>query len=590
MVVRAVEHYKHAGDIQGWAASAEAAAEVAAIDGSFETAHACLWDVLHAGAVAEERWAEVAIKLGWAALGGIDQTGAIAALPAPAQKRGTASPAQQAELRLLRAWSSLEFAGTRQETDAAIGEMHAAIGDLTRRPDLHAIALAILATPTRLPDRDLPTQMSYLNEARVALAQTTDPMAHVVVMTTAAHLLLAVGDPEGWPEADALPGRSDRPDVNRQLVRGLLNLADAALTLGHYSSSLELVERGQRLAADAQSRAYEPQLRATALRVRWTTGDIGAEDQMNGLADDPGVHARLLSAQIRAERGRLDIARRTLRAVAEEACGIGELAIAAHAVAELNRVALTITHRRLGHASAGQVLDALADKQIWAWAAPLLPFVPLDLVRAVLPRYRSGLAGRDAPLARAALSFAEARVSEHNGDMDRASAAYRRARREYAALPNPRLVAHACACEVRSQISAGQEPDADLLRHAWSTFTGLGAVWDANRLKQLMRTAGLPVPHRRGRPGYGNRLSPREREIADLAASGHTNREIAAYLYLSDRTVKYHLANAMRKLKVSSRRQLRDVLEPDSSANGPAQALRDHTCRCVRCGRELNLS
>jgi DNA-binding CsgD family transcriptional regulator len=276
--------------------------------------------------------------------------------------------------------------------------------------------------------------------------------------------------------------------------------------------------------------------------------------------------------------------------VTEEACGVGEIAIAAHAVAEFNRVALTIAHRRLGHAFARQVLDALAGKQIWVWAAPLLPFIPLDLVRAVLPRYRSGLAGRDAPLARAALSFAEARVSEQDGDASRASTGYRRASRGYAALPDPRLVAHACASEVRSQISAGQAPDADLLRHAWSTFTGLGAVWDANRLRQLMRMAGLAIPHRRGRPGYGNQLSPREREVADLAASGHTNREIAANLYLSDRTVKYHLANAMRKLEVSSRRQLRDVLEPGSSANGSTQAPRDHTCRCVRCGRELNPS
>jgi DNA-binding CsgD family transcriptional regulator len=594
MVVRAVEHHKHAGDIQGWATSAEAAAEIATTDGSFEAAHANLRDVLQAGAVVEERRAEVAIKLGWAALGGVDRTGATAALLTAAQKRGIASPAQRAELRLLRAWSSLESVGTRQETDAAVGEMCTAMGDLARRPDLHAIALAILAMPTRLPDRDLPMQMSCLNQARAALAQTTDPMAHAVVLTTAAHLLLASGSPQGWPAADAMPTHSDRPDVNRQMIRGLLNLADAALHLGHYSRSLELVERGRRLAADAQSHMYDPQLRASALRVRWRTGDLDAEDQVSGLAGDPDVHgrlhARLLSAQMRTERGRLDVARRTLRAVTEEACGIGEIAIAAHAVAEFNRVALTIAHRRLGHAFARQVLDALAGKQIWVWAAPLLPFIPLDLVRAVLPRYRRGLAGRDAPLAGAALSFAEARVSEQDGDASRASAGYRRARRGYAALPDPRLVAHACASEVRSQISAGQAPDADLLRHAWSTFTGLGAVWDANRLRQLMRMAGLPVPHRRGRPGYGNQLSPREREVADLAASGHTNREIAANLYLSDRTVKYHLANAMRKLEVSSRRQLRDVLEPGSSANGSTQAPRDHTCRCARCGRELNPS
>jgi len=88
------------------------------------------------------------------------------------------------------------------------------------------------------------------------------------------------------------------------------------------------------------------------------------------------------------------------------------------------------------------------------------------------------------------------------------------------------------------------------------------------------------VPHRRGRPGYGDRLSPREQEIAALAASGRTNGDIAAALCLAERTVKYHLANAMRKLQVSNRRQLRDALEAGAS----------HICRCARCGRGLNPS
>ncbi|HXA61597.1 MAG TPA: LuxR C-terminal-related transcriptional regulator [Streptosporangiaceae bacterium] len=598
MAERAVEHHRRAGDIKAWAAGAEAAAEIAAADGSFEAAHAYLRDILQADAVAEERRAEVTIKLGWRALGGVDRTGATAALLTAVRDHGSTSPAQQAELRMLRAWSSMEAAGSRREADAAVREMSAALGDVVGRADLHAITLAVLAMPTRLPDRDLPTQMAYLDQARAALTQTTDEMAHAVVLTTAAHLLLAAGSPEGWSAADALAAHADRPDVNRQIIRGLLNLADAALHLGHHSRSLELVERGRGLAAGARWRTYDPQLRATALRVRWTTGDIGADEQVSELVGDPQVHgrlhARLLLAQIRVEQGRLDVARRILRAVAEEACGIGELAIAAHAVAELNRAALTAAQCRAGHAVARQVLNALIHKQTLIWAAPLLPFVPLDLVHAVLPRYRDALAGRDAPLARAALSFAEARLSEQDGEADRAWAGYRRARDQYAALPAPRLVAHACACEVRTQMTAGQAPDAEVLRYAWSTFTGLGAVWDANRLKQLIRAAGLPVPHRRGRRGYGDQLSPREQEIAGLAAAGHTNREIAANLYLSDRTVKYHLANAMRKLQVGSRRELRDVLTPESFATGPAQEhedhTEDHTCRCMRCGRELNPS
>ncbi|MFC3588194.1 response regulator transcription factor [Streptantibioticus rubrisoli] len=47
-----------------------------------------------------------------------------------------------------------------------------------------------------------------------------------------------------------------------------------------------------------------------------------------------------------------------------------------------------------------------------------------------------------------------------------------------------------------------------------------------------------------GRPSYGNRLSPREQEVAALAGTGLTNREITATLHLSPRTVEQHVARA----------------------------------------------
>nr|BFE37196.1 LuxR family transcriptional regulator [Actinomadura rugatobispora] len=586
LAVRAAAHHQESGDVQGWAETAETAARLAAADGLYEDAHACLRDVLQADAVGEDARPALAAKLGWAASGGVDRTGTTSALLAATLEHDIAPPELRAELLLLRAWASARSTVPRRERAAALAGLRAAIGDLAGRPDLRAIALAVLALPDGLPGRDLRAQVARLCQAHAALAGTDDPMARVVVQVTTARLLLALGSPAARHAADALPAHGDRPEVNRQLVQGLLDLAEEAAQLGHRAYALKLVERARRAAAGVRSHTYDRRLRVVELGIRWTTGDLGAEDRaVSPSGDDPLVqdpagaspHARVLAGRISAGQGRLDVARRTLHAVAQGPYRTGEeLAAAVHAVAEYDRVASTDAHRALGLALTRRVVDELARRHLWWWAAPLLPFAPLEVVRAVLPRYRGALTGLDVPLARAALDFAEARVHERYGDPDRAAAGYRRARRAYAALPDPRLAAHAAAAEVGAKLAAGRPADAGPLRHAWSTFTGLGAPWDADRLKPLMRAAGLPTHRRRGRPAYGNELSPREREVAGLAASGHTNRDIAATLCLSDRTVKFHLANAMRKLQVGNRRQLRDVLAP-----------RDHVCRCARCGWTL---
>ena len=57
-------------------------------------------------------------------------------------------------------------------------------------------------------------------------------------------------------------------------------------------------------------------------------------------------------------------------------------------------------------------------------------------------------------------------------------------------------------------------------------------------------------------------LTPSERRIVELAATGATNREIAQTLFVTEKTVETHLGRAFRKLDISSRRQLPDVLAP----------------------------
>ena len=66
-------------------------------------------------------------------------------------------------------------------------------------------------------------------------------------------------------------------------------------------------------------------------------------------------------------------------------------------------------------------------------------------------------------------------------------------------------------------------------------------------------------PRTTGRSGADS-LTPSERRVAELAAGGQTNREIAQTLFVTEKTVETHLGRAFRKLDVTSRRQLPDVL------------------------------
>ncbi len=95
------------------------------------------------------------------------------------------------------------------------------------------------------------------------------------------------------------------------------------------------------------------------------------------------------------------------------------------------------------------------------------------------------------------------------------------------------------------------------LRAAMETFERLGAEPWADRARSELRASGETTARRD--PTERDHLTPQELQIAQYAAEGDSNAEIAAKLFLSRRTVEYHLAKVYTKTGVSSRRQLADA-------------------------------
>ena len=98
----------------------------------------------------------------------------------------------------------------------------------------------------------------------------------------------------------------------------------------------------------------------------------------------------------------------------------------------------------------------------------------------------------------------------------------------------------------------------ELLRAAHESFSQMGAAAFAERARRELLATGETV--RRITADTRDALTPQEVQVARLVRDGHTNPEIGAQLFISPRTVEYHLHKVFRKLDVSSRKELREAL------------------------------
>jgi DNA-binding NarL/FixJ family response regulator len=138
-------------------------------------------------------------------------------------------------------------------------------------------------------------------------------------------------------------------------------------------------------------------------------------------------------------------------------------------------------------------------------------------------------------------------IAEANRDLEQALEALHESAVGYQDVPIPFERARTLLALGSARLRARQKRAArESLQEAHAAFEQLGAtIWAERAQAELARVGGR-------RPSDGS-LTEREERVAELVAEGHTNREIAESLSITERTVEGHLSRIYPKLGVRSR-------------------------------------
>jgi DNA-binding CsgD family transcriptional regulator len=574
-------HLRRADRMAEWVEAAEQAADQAVALGDDDEAARVLEAVLRHGPLDVERRGRLAVKLARVALEAGRGGDLLELLTGLLADGGRVPRSVRGELRFRVALLVARTGGDVIELHRLFAE---AVDELADRPDLQAWAMVCLGMPTT-PGMPLAENVAWLHRSLEIVPAIQDPAVEVFLLGKAAMVLVALGDPEWRHIADRIVARSGGTPSQPREVSAYCSTALEACYAGHHSVSARLLDAAARGAANGESRRTKLNVRSIRTLLdycagRWEHLDHDVRDLLDELDEMPRhrTYVQVVAGALAHAHGRLDEAKQLLVEALDRVEALGESDLAPMSVAALIRVLTARGEHDAALARVDGFLGTVRAQGIWAVTARALPEVVQTLVpdgrtseaAALLDRFADELGHLDAPLAPAVVGHARGLLAAAARQWDEAAQQLLIAADRYEPLScgyeAARVREEAAVCLA----AVGDARAAALLRSAASTYQRLGATWDWGRAARRAREHGIEVrrPRRGGRTSYGNELSPRERQVAELAALGHTNKEIAQRLFLAPRTVDTHLGAIRRKLGVHSRAAIARRLDENAARSG----------------------
>ena len=408
-------------------------------------------------------------------------------------------------------------------------------------------------------------------EAAVAIAEVADGLAveEPPFLRMLAQLLIGLGAHAEGNFADAAPRLREALELAEELDDAaasepvaLLFAGRAALYLGDDQATYRTHHEAAARARGSGALSIVTQL-LTRLAIaelwagRWPSAAANATEGLQ-LAREIGQHdlvAQQLAVLtlIAALRGSDDECR-SLAAESRELASARGLGI----VAEIVHWALALSELGLGRAEeALRRCRDISSTLVVFWAAldrieAAIRAGERETARAWLDAFERWSQSTGTSWTRAVVLHCRALLSEDESEADRRFSAALDAHAE-AARPFERARSELAYGEflrrARRRVEAREH-----LRAALDGFEALGAALWAEKARVELRASGQTA--RKREPSTRAELTEQELQIARFVAEGLTNREVAAQLFLSPRTIDFHLRNVYRKLGITSRTAL----------------------------------